>query len=82
MRGATDPRPAQGLEACAWPFLLALCPLAAGLMACGSVGASPAAYSWLGAGSRVPEGGEEGTGASARLAHARGEHLAVAAQAS
>lgn len=63
MPHATDPRPAQCPEACAWPFLLALFPLAAGLMACGSVGATPASYSWLGAGSAVPDRGEEGTGA-------------------
>lgn len=63
MPHATDSRPAQRPEACAWLFVVALWPLALGLMACGSVGATPAACSGLGAGSRGAAGGEEGTGA-------------------
>lgn len=41
-------RAVQRPEACTWPFLVTLWPLAVGLMACGSVGATPTSYSWLG----------------------------------
>ena len=63
MPRATEPRPVQRPEACTWLFLVTLWPLAVGLMACGSVGATPTSYSWLGAGSAIPDRGEEGTGA-------------------
>lgn len=62
MHALSGKRPASRPESWLWLGFWALLPFS-GVGACGSVGATPAAYSWLGAGSRVPAGGEEGTGA-------------------
>lgn len=59
-------RPVRRAAAWLWAASVVLVPLSLpvfGVAACGSVGASPGAFTWLGAGSRVAQGGEEGTGA-------------------